>query len=552
MAAAVAAGLACYVGATLPPRTVTLDGAPSRQTVFGAYHIHTNRSDGSGTPDEIAAAAARSGLAFVIVTDHGDGTRPPDPPAYRHGVLYVDALEINTLAGHLVALGLTAAAPYPLAGEAADVIEDVHRLGGWAVVAHPDSPNPALQWRDWTVPYDGVEWLNADSEWRGQTVSSLAGTALRAIVRSPESIASLFRRPSRTLQRWDDAIQYRPVVALAALDAHARLPWPGSNEPRRRTILARPGYDSMFRTLQQGVILDAPWSGDAPADASRLLQAIEGGRTFSIVRALAGPAELQFVATQAGRWVVMGGRLPDMSPVHFHAAVPQAPGVELVLVQRNRALARGKGSLDWAGGPSPGAYRVEVRFPGTDVPWLLSNPIYAGVPPLDAPAVAAPPATAAALALGADRGWRAEHDAASRADVAAGPADVSLTFALGAGPSAGQYAAVVTDVDGEEAFDAVQFTARADRPMRVSLQVRLLSGQRWRRSVYVDGAARSVVVHLDEFERVETASVLRPNAARIRSVLFVVDTLNTTPGTRGSLTLSNVALSRAPVVDAGK
>ncbi|MFI5178775.1 MAG: PHP domain-containing protein, partial [Vicinamibacterales bacterium] len=270
MAAAVATALACYVGATLPPRTVVLDGAPPRETVFGAYHIHTDRSDGSGTPDDVAAAAARSALSFILLTDHGDGTRAPDAPAYRHGVLCVDGAEINTLAGHLVALGLTSAAPYPLAGEAGDVIEDVHRLGGWTVVAHPDSPTPALRWRNWTVPYDGVEWLNADSEWRDRTASTLAGTALRAIVRSPESIATLFRRPARTLQRWDDVIQYRPVVALAALDAHARLPWPGAPDPRPRTLLARPSYESMFRTLSQAVMLDAPFSGDAAADARHL------------------------------------------------------------------------------------------------------------------------------------------------------------------------------------------------------------------------------------------------------------------------------------------
>ena len=26
-----------------------------------------------------------------------------------------------------------------------------------AVVAHPDSPKPALQWRTWNVPYDGID-----------------------------------------------------------------------------------------------------------------------------------------------------------------------------------------------------------------------------------------------------------------------------------------------------------------------------------------------------------------------------------------------------------
>ena len=83
-------------------------------TVAGALHIHTNRSDGSGSPDEVAAAAARAGLKFIILTDHGDGTRAPDPPQYRSGVLVIDAVELSTSAGHYIAIGLPQA-PYPLA-----------------------------------------------------------------------------------------------------------------------------------------------------------------------------------------------------------------------------------------------------------------------------------------------------------------------------------------------------------------------------------------------------------------------------------------------------
>ena len=37
-------------------------------------------------------------------------------------------------------------APYPLGGEARDVLEDVRRLGGFGIVAHPDSPKEALRW----------------------------------------------------------------------------------------------------------------------------------------------------------------------------------------------------------------------------------------------------------------------------------------------------------------------------------------------------------------------------------------------------------------------
>jgi hypothetical protein len=86
-----------------------------------------------------------------------------DPPRYVDGVLLIDAVEISTDDGHLVALGIPQA-PYRLAGEARDVIEDVHRLGGFAIAAHPDSPKPELQWRDWKAAIDGLEWLNVDSD----------------------------------------------------------------------------------------------------------------------------------------------------------------------------------------------------------------------------------------------------------------------------------------------------------------------------------------------------------------------------------------------------
>ncbi|HEX4915205.1 MAG TPA: hypothetical protein VFV51_14670, partial [Vicinamibacterales bacterium] len=121
---------------------------PPLRVVRGAYHIHTNRSDGSGSPDDVAAAAARAAMQFVILTDHGDGTRAPDPPAYRHGVLTIDAVELNTTAGHYAALGLPAS-PYPLAGTPQAVIADVRRLGGFGIAAHPGSPRESLRWTDW-------------------------------------------------------------------------------------------------------------------------------------------------------------------------------------------------------------------------------------------------------------------------------------------------------------------------------------------------------------------------------------------------------------------
>ena len=534
---------------TLPPRTTTLGASVPPTIAFGAYHIHTNRSDGSGTPDDVALAASRAGLAFVVLTDHGDATRAPDAPVYRHGVLCIDAVEINTAAGHLVALGLDRAAPYPLAGEARDVLDDVHRLGGWGIVAHPDSPNPDLRWRAWTVPYDGVEWLNADSEWRGRTASTLAGTALRAIARPPEAIASLFSRPSRTLQRWDAATEGRPIVGLAAVDAHARFDWRPA-EPRVRTLVARPRYEDMFRTLVQAVVLDRPLSGQPADDAARIGAALRSGRTYSIVRAFAYPAALDFFAMQSGGTTPMGGRLIDMGPMVLHAGVDAAPDASVVLLHNGAVVARGKGKVELSSPPSPGAYRAEVYYPGFAVPWIVSNPIYADLPAAP-PSVVASTVARATLPIALDAGWRTENDTASTASIKTDAHAVELDYALGPGVSAGQYAAVVAEISAPDAFDGLTLVAHADRPTRVSVQVRLLGGQRWRRSGYLDETTRTIAFPLEDFEPADHGSVLRPTAARIRSVLVVVDTLNTLPGTRGVVTITGLSLNKAPADSGG-
>jgi len=549
--AAVAVATGVYIGLTLAPRHQTIAAAIPPTVVFGAYHIHTTRSDGSGSVDDVAAAAATAGLKFVILTDHGDATRTPDPPAFRHGVLCIDAVEISTFAGHVVALGLNGPSPFPLAGEGRDVIEDVHRQGGLAILAHPDSPKPELRWRAWNVDYDGIEWLNADSEWRDESRLALVGIGLRSLVRGPETIAQLFRRPVSTLQRFGTRARH-PIFALAAVDAHARLGWDSDEEPRRaRTLLARPPYVDMFRTLVNGVELDAPFGADATQAASQIVRAIGQGRVFSLVSALAGPAAINFRVEQNGQTVPMGGTVGEFGgQLTFKADVPGAPNARLALFAGGRIVATGQGSLVSSGSPlapgayvSPGDYHVEVSWDDVDVPWILSNAIHIGPPPMPPPDVTALPPDAG-FRLPNASGWRVEHDAASTGTTSTEGAETSLTFKLGPAPVAGQYVALVTDVGSEASFDHLSFRGRADRPVRVSVQMRFMGGrdgQRYRRSIYLDANTRTVSLNLSDFDPVEPTT-LKPYAARVISVLFVVDTLNTTVGTDGTVWLSGITL----------
>ncbi len=92
MAAAVLVAIAAiFLWVSLPPRQLALQPSFSDGAIPGILHIHSVRSDGRGTPEEIAHAAARAGLKFIVITDHGDATRTPDAPVYREGVLCFDA-----------------------------------------------------------------------------------------------------------------------------------------------------------------------------------------------------------------------------------------------------------------------------------------------------------------------------------------------------------------------------------------------------------------------------------------------------------------------------
>jgi hypothetical protein len=235
--------VALLVYQSLPPAAQRLPGKPA-DGVRGAVHVHSRRSDGSGTPQQIAAAAASAGLQFVILTDHGDGTRIPAEPAYHSGVLMVDAVEVSSSDGHVVALGLEKT-PYPLGGDARDVIEDVSRLGGMSIAAHPGSPKPQLRWTEWSSPFSGIEWLNGDSESRDESWITHARVLFTYPFRSTAVLASMFDRPDTVLRRWDALTARRRVVAVAAADAHARLDLRGE-APAARRRAAFPGWPSRW------------------------------------------------------------------------------------------------------------------------------------------------------------------------------------------------------------------------------------------------------------------------------------------------------------------
>jgi hypothetical protein len=560
--AAIALILVVGITALLPPRALA-SAQPSFSltwpVVRGAYHVHSVRSDGTGSVDEIAAAAARAGLQFVILTDHGDGTRPPDPPSYRSGVLCIDGVEISTDAGHYVAIGLPQT-PYPLAGSAREVVEDVRRFGGIGIAAHPDSTKEQLRWRDWTLPVDGLEWLNADSEWRDELWASLGAMLLTYPFRPVETLAGLLDRPGSVLSRWDDLTRRRRVVALAGADAHARLGFRQSTDPYEDYVVARvPGYEDSFRAFLNHVILTSPLTGDATSDARLIIDALQEGHAFASVEGLAQLGGFEAKATSGSAAAIPGAYLDITAPVAIEAAIAAPAGTRMIVMRDGEMLYETReAALRIDVGTQPGVYRLEAYLPGQNgahnVPWLLTNPFYVGLRDRHASAAFEPTGSGATTRSAiATEAWTAEASEGSHSELRTGALEdgtpaLDWSFRLAAGDRVSQYAAMRFPVSGGlTAHDRLQLRARADRPMRIWAQVRTSAqagGERWGRTFYVDEQLASIELPFSEFRPLDSSGSSSLPLDRIDSLLLVIDTLNATPGSGGRVQIAELWFAR--------
>jgi hypothetical protein len=556
-----AAGLVGVVSLLLPPRArAAVDPAFTHHwpVVRGAYHVHSERSDGTGTLDEIAAAAAAAGLQFVIITDHGDGTRAPEPPSYRSGVLCLDGVEISTDLGHYVALGLRQT-PYRLAGHPRDVIEDVHRFGGFGFAAHPGSPKPALRWHDWEAPFHGLEWLNGDSEWRDEAWGALARALLTYAFRPTETLTALLDRPEPVLRQWDRLTPTRRVPVIAGADAHARFGLRQRSDPYENRVFARvPSYEVTFRAFSNYLVLDHPLSGDADADAWQVLSAIYEGRLFTALDGLGVLSLFEARATSGARMARIGEYLEPDGPVLLEARVAAPDGTTLSVLRDGSVLHQVTGnSLKLDIGDARGAYRFEVHLPGrASLPWILTNPIYVGVG--DAHARAAAMAAAPLPDVTRREGlntveWRAEASQDSTSTLTDGVLDdgtpaLDWRFALAPADRQAQYAAIRFPIDRVLYDDQrLQLRGLTDRPRRVWAQLRAPGdgqGERWGTTFYLDESLRSIELRLADFRPIGALSSERPALDRIDSLLLVVDTLNTPPGTAGQIAIPDMWMVR--------
>lgn len=548
---------------TAPPSRIEIESLEYQTgfestSVSGAFHVHTNRSDGSLSVEEIAAIAADVGLSFVVFTDHGDGIEESDLPAYHSGVLCIGSTEISTDGGHYIAVDLPKT-PYPLGGQVAGVVEDVERLGGFGVIAHPGSKKSTFRWDNWDLKFDAMEWFNVDSEWRNEPLLRLVASPIHYLLKPSETIAQLLDRPVENLLQYDRISQLRNIVMLPGADTHGAIPLPVLPDARL-PIGGSSFYKNAFRAFTLRVEVNQELSGTPILDGQLIIDALRKGRAYTLIDALASPGDLQFTATSGNQLAHMGERIATDTPVQLDVRVRMPPGGLVLLKQNGETVAKSNtNKLTYVSDSTSAVFRVEVMLPEitsvTGIPWIMSNPIYIGEE-FNRPENDSESAPIVIKSLFSDNAsaktWQVEHEQHSRAAVNATESidgsELALRYALSSEEQDSPFAALVqNDLDTLSNYDRIRFSVRGDRPHRVSVQLRASNADRqelprWQRSIYAGKEKREVVVRFKDMEPVGRSSSNLFDLNAVNTLLVVVDTVNTAPGSSGVIWLNDVQL----------
>ncbi len=395
-------------------------GMPRFYDYAGAMHIHSTYSDGAGTVEEIAAAANRAGLDFLVLCDHSSlSARTDGKDGWRGRTLVSIGTEITTDAGHLLALDVPESfLPAPHDAELAQAA--IQKSGGLGFVALPCDLKD--HWKDFRRMQNGIglEVFNLSAIARTKiNLPVLAEVWRRYNSRTPQRAFHLVAaRPAPELKLWDTltappqpGLPARRVVGIASLDAHAVMKFGGRSYPF-------PTYEETFRTLRTHLLMTEPLSyGEAPTQRRKALEkdnalvhaSLALGHCYMAYDNYADPTGFTFeakpltsdkttsdktadktLAADKTPAVMMGDALtfsPEMAPGSpAFVLTAQTPRTRSLvrLYKDGRLVAAARGGRLEHPVRAPGVYRIEVYLYQRRIgslcfgakPWIFSNPIY--------------------------------------------------------------------------------------------------------------------------------------------------------------------------------
>ncbi len=337
----------------------------------GAIHMHTTYSDGTGSVEELAQAAQKAGLRWIIITDH-DTLEGLPQAGWLQDVLVIVGHEITPDRNHFLALNTNHVIDNRMPPQ--DFIDAVYAAGGFGIIAHPDETvandfKEIYRWDDWSVdgPREranrpiGIELWNIMSDWAEQ----LTQRNKVALVLAPH--LGLTAPTADTMAWWDRLnMQGKRTFGVGGVDAHAfkqRAPWGDI------TVLP---YEWIFGTLTNYLMLDVPLDRDAHIATHQVYAALAGAQSYFVNRLHGDCPDLLFEAQRHEQRFLIGSSLSlSEGPVTLHAQVPY--DAEVQLIHNGQVLIHSLGKLRHTI-TKAGIYRLEAHRKAR--PWVYTNPIF--------------------------------------------------------------------------------------------------------------------------------------------------------------------------------
>lgn len=348
------------------------EAGPPGHEVQGVYHIHSRYSDGWKTADEIAAVASLAGLELIILTDHGKpNLLSLASQGWKGGLLVLAGSELSVNRGHLV--GLEFRKPTASFSQTTEIAaEEIASLGGFSIVAHPYSKT---RW-SWgtTLPFAGIEIIDEDTMFRKNIPKSLL--YLPALLVNPRlALLRIIAPPREAIRKWDELNDRRQTRLYGYFSADAHY-----------------FYRAVFPIFHLHVRLTDPLGREFEAARGQVFDALRKGHFYNAVDGAAGAKGFNFWAEQNAQIFLMGSELDTMTgsggpaaPVTFRVSTPFSVAFETRLLRNGQVVQKSEKRNAAFEAKAPGVYRVEVYLKAksplhSDVPWILSNPIFFNTP----------------------------------------------------------------------------------------------------------------------------------------------------------------------------
>jgi hypothetical protein len=352
--------------AEVQAQRLPMTGLEEFQDFRGAIHVHSYIShDSLGSPEEIIQAAKEAGLNFIVMTDH-DTSRifEEGMEGWQENILVIRGMEMikgchgtADLCTSLLAIGIHEYLDHrPLTFQ--QVLEDVHRQGGLAFVAHPKG------WQDWSLEaITGMEIYDVlddvmDKKWK---FPKFFFDVLYSYRKYPQEVfLSIQDYPAWHLQKWDQINRTQRMVGIAGNDAHQNVKVLGKQlDP----------YSLSFRFVTTHVLADK-------LDEAGILSALKEGHAYVAFDLFSDATGFLFTLSEGSHRIIMGDERVFRYGQVLTAQLP-VPGL-IVLMKDGQEYRRCLCSRYSVPLEGPGVYRTEVflKIQNRWRPWIFSNPIY--------------------------------------------------------------------------------------------------------------------------------------------------------------------------------